>query len=129
MCDWAPTTNTAPVPSAEVLPDDTLRPLWKMQVASIAAEQIQELSAEVERLRQQLSSTQATLDGERLVDAVYRLAVGSTRRDGPQLAYVETFYFDPDSAQKAGVRTLVLAALGMEVHRGEQEAPATAPAQ
>jgi hypothetical protein len=37
-------------------------PLWKMQAASIAAEQIQELTAEVERLRQQLSSATAMLE-------------------------------------------------------------------
>jgi hypothetical protein len=39
-------------------------PLWKMQAASIAAEQIQELTAEVEQLRQQLSSAQPIVDVE-----------------------------------------------------------------
>jgi hypothetical protein len=46
MCDCEPTTSPDPSP------------------VSIAIEQIQELTAEAERLRQQLSSTQATVDME-----------------------------------------------------------------
>jgi hypothetical protein len=103
-----------------------------------AAEQIQELTAEVEWLRQQLSSAQRTVDVERLVEALTSFVTGSDARrlewHDPRLAEAyraagQTAMdqgIDFELAQRAGFRALVLAALGMEVHRGEQEAPTTA---
>jgi hypothetical protein len=107
-------------------------PLWKMQAASIAAEQIQELSDEVERLRQQLSSAQRTVDVERLVEVLVAIVRSVDLRHGDQ-SLVDAYraglveYRDGDSPdERPAFRALVLAALGMEVHRGEQEAPTTA---
>jgi hypothetical protein len=75
-------------------------------------------------LRQQLSSAQPTLDVERLVDAVGVL-MDSGQIVDPALR--GAFICAADETPGSGIRALVLAALGMEVSSGKQEAPAAAP--
>jgi hypothetical protein len=62
------------------VPDHT--PLWKAQAASIAAEQIQELTAEVEQLRRQMSSATTMLEaGSGWIPVNERLPKNATEGD------------------------------------------------